>query len=285
MVDMNHLIQVTKSDGTKQLFEEEKLINSLTRSGASEQAIDDIVEQVEQHIKEGMTTKEIYNFAFSLLKKHSVRIAVKYSVRRALAELGPDGFPFEKFVARVFHAWGYETLTDQHVMGVCIEHEMDVVAWKGDTLAMVEAKFHNEFGLKSDVKVALYVKARFDDIQGNTFDYGGVKRKLTERWIFTNTKFTDQAIEYAICNKLKLVGWNYPTSGSLHSIIEEHKLHPVTCITALSHQQKMDLIGRNILTCSDIVKRKEILKEIGIRDENEVNKIVTEAQVVMGEIE
>lgn len=285
MAHMNHLIQITKSDGTKQLFEEEKLVNSLTRAGASDQAIDDIVEQVEQNMKDGMTTKEIYNFAFSLLKKHSVRIAVKYSVRRALAELGPDGFPFEKFVARVFHTWGYETLTDQHVMGACIEHEMDVVAWKGDVLAMVEAKFHNEFGLKSDVKVALYVKARFDDIQGNIFDYGGMKRKLTERWIFTNTKFTDQAIEYGKCNNLRLVGWNYPTSGSLHSIIEENKLHPVTCITALSHQQKKDLIGRNILTCSDIVKRKEILKEIGIRDENEVERIVAEAQVVMGDME
>ncbi|MEK7641517.1 MAG: ATP cone domain-containing protein [Patescibacteria group bacterium] len=278
---MNHLITITKSDGTQQLFEEEKLINSLKHAGASDQAIEEIIEQVERSMKDGMTTNEIYGHAFSLLRKHSVHTAVKYSVRRALAELGPDGFPFEKFVSRIFHAWGYDTLTDQHVMGACIEHEMDVVAWKDDTLAMVEAKFHNEFGLKSDVKVALYVKARFDDIALNEFDYGGTRRKLTERWLFTNTKFTDQAVKYGSCNNLRLIGWNYPSSGNLHTLIEELGLHPITCVTSLNHQQKKDLIGRNIITCADLVKRPEILTEIGVRSEEDIQKMLEEAKLIM----
>ena len=278
---MNHLITITKSDGTKQLFEEEKLINSLKHAGASEQAIDEIIEQVEAGMKEGMHTSQIYGYAFSLLRKHSVHTATRYSVRRALAELGPDGFPFEKFVARIFHTWGYETLTDQHVMGACIEHEVDVVAWKGDALAMVEAKFHNEFGLKSDVKVALYVKARFDDIAGNKFDFGGTERILTERWLFTNTKFTDQAVKYAACNNLGMVGWNYPTSGNLHTIIEQYKLHPITCVTSLTHQQKMDLVGRNVIVCADIVKRPELLNEVGIRSDADAQKILAEAREII----
>jgi hypothetical protein len=279
---MNHLISITKSDGTKQLFEEEKLINSLKHAGATDQAIEEIIDQVELSMKDGMTTNEIYGHAFSLLRKHSVHTAVKYSVRRALAELGPDGFPFEKFVSRIFHAWGYETLTDQHVMGACIEHEMDVVAWKGKSLAMVEAKFHNEIALKSDVKVALYVKARFDDIALNEFDYGGTRRKLTERWLFTNTKFTDQAVKYASCNELKIIGWNYPSTGNLHTLIEELRLHPITCVTSLNHQQKKDLIGRNIITCADLVKRPEILKEVGVRSEDEARRAVEEARLIMG---
>lgn len=279
---MNHLLMITKSDGTKQLFEEEKLINSLKHAGASPENIDEILERVEQGMKENMTTSEIYGHAFSLLRKHSVHTAVKYSVRRALAELGPDGFPFEKFVARIFHSWGYETLTDQHIMGTCIEHEVDVVAWKGDTLSMVEAKFHNEFGLKSDVKVALYVKARFDDIGQNEFDFGGKKMRLAERWLFTNTKFTDQAIKYGSCNNLNLIGWNYPNSGNLHTLIEQYGLHPITCVTSLSHQQKKDLIGRNIIICSDLIKRPEILKEIGVRSEDETGKIIGEAKEIVG---
>lgn len=279
---MNHLIYITKSDGTRQLFEEEKLINSLRRSGASDETIEEVIGQVETEMKDGMNTNQIYSRAFSLLRKHSVRTAVTYSVRRALAELGPDGFPFEKFVARIFHAWGYETLTDQHIMGSCIEHEIDVVAWKGKTLAMVEAKFHHEFGLKSDVKVALYVKARFDDIAGNIFDFGGIKRPLSERWLFTNTKFTEQAIKYGACTKVKMIGWNYPSSGNLHTIIDDYKLHPVTCITSLSYQQKKDLVGRNIITCADLIKRPEILKEIGVRVEEEVVKIIHEAKLIIG---
>lgn len=279
---MNHLIYITKSDGTKQLFEEEKLVNSLKHAGASDASIEEIISQVESSMKEGMTTSQIYGHAFDLLRKHSIHTATIYSVRRALAELGPDGFPFEKFVARIFHAWGYETLTDQHVMGTCIEHEIDVVAWKKGALAMVEAKFHHEFGLKSDVKVALYVKARFDDIAGNMFDFGGTKRSLTERWLFTNTKFTEQAIKYGACTKVKLMGWNYPSSGNLHTLIEQYKLHPVTCVTALSFQQKRDLVGRNIITCADMINRPEILKEIGIRSETEIGKILHEAKVITG---
>ena len=85
--------------------------------------------------------------------------------------LARDGFPFEKFVARLFNVWGYDTITDQTVMGSCVDHEVDVVAWKGNDLAMVEAKFHNEFGLKSDSKVVLYVKARYDDSGAHGFRF------------------------------------------------------------------------------------------------------------------
>ncbi len=279
---MNHLITITKSDGTRQLFEQEKLVSSLKRVGASPHTIEEVVDQVERDIKDGMTTSEIYGYAFSLLRKNSVHTAVKYSIRRALAELGPDGFPFEKFVARVFNAWGYEAITDQQVMGVCIPHEMDVVAWKEDKLAMVEAKFHNELVLKSDVKVALYIKARFDDIQGNVFEYGGVKRSLGERWLFTNTKFTEQAVKYGSCNNLNMIGWNYPVGKNLHTIIDEYRLHPITCVTGLTHQQKKDLVGRNIIVCSDIIRSPEILNDVGIHDEGEVQKIIEEAKLIVG---
>ncbi|MCX6718768.1 MAG: ATP cone domain-containing protein, partial [Candidatus Taylorbacteria bacterium] len=277
-----HLLTVTKSDGTKQLFEEEKLENSLKRVGASAEAIEDVVELVEKEMHDGMTTTEIYHRAFSLLKNHSHHVAIKYSIRRAMADLGPDGFPFEKFVARIFHQWRYETLTDQKVMGSCVEHEVDVVAWKDESLAMAEAKFHNEYGIKSDLKVALYVKARFDDIADNLFDYGGRKRKLNERWLFTNTKFTDKAITYGNCTGLKLIGWNYPDSGNLHEIIEQNGLQPITAITSLTRDQKKELIGRNVLVCMDLVGKPDILGEV-MRNGEDKEKVLTEAQIIIEE--
>ena len=277
---MNHLINITKSNGTTQLFEEEKLASSLKRVGASQEAVDDIVDQVEREMHDGMTTSDIYGRAFFLLRKHSMPTAVKYSVRRAMMELGPDGFPFEKFVARIFKLWGYEAVTDQTVLGVCVDHEVDVVAWKDDSLAMVEAKYHNEFGMKSDLKVALYVKARFDDIAGNTFDFGGKKRKLTERWLATNTKFTEKAVKYGECNNLKLLGWNYPVENNLHDIIQQNGLHPVSCLTSLSVQQKKDLAGRNVLVCIDLVGNPKILDDIGVKGEL-AEKVLTEAQIII----
>ena len=277
---MNHIINITKSDGTKEIFEEEKLISSLKRVGAHPEAIDDVVDEVEREMHEGMTTADIYRRAFILLRKHSMPMAVKYSVRRAMMELGPDGFPFERFMARIFQMWGYQTLTDQTVLGKCVDHEVDVVAWKGDSLAMVEAKYHNEIGMKSDLKVILYVKARYDDLSLTDFDYGGVKRKLTERWIATNTKFTDKAVKYGECNGIKLLGWNYPANGNLQQIIQENGLHPITCITALSHQQKKDLVGRNVLVCIDIVGKPGVLKDIGVVGEA-AERVLTEAQIII----
>jgi len=277
---MNKSITITKSDGTREIFREDKLENSLRRVGASPETVEQIVEEIGKQLRDGMTTQEIYGRAFALLHTNSTPVAIKYSIRRALFDLGPDGFPFEKFVARIFRMWGYETLTDQIVMGVCVPHEMDVIAWKGDDLSMVEAKFHNAFGLKSDLKVALYIKARFDDLAGNLFDYGGIKRKLTQRWLITNTKFSEQAIHYGECQKISLIGWNYPAKNNLHDIIEQNGLHPITTISSLSTQTKKDLIDRNILVCIDLINQPEHLHAIGITGV-EAEKVLNEARAIV----
>ncbi len=274
---MNHLIHITKSDGTTQLYEEEKLVNSLKRVGAASDVIDDVVDEVEKEMWEGIPTADIYHRAFELLKEHSAPAALKYSIRRAMFDLGPDGFPFEKFVARIFKVWGYDSITDQTILGICVEHEVDVVAWKAEELVMCEVKFHNDFGLKSDLKVALYVKARFDDIADTELEYGGTKRKLTDRFLFTNTKFTEVAIQYGVCKGLNMISWNYPHDLSLHKIIEDNGLYPITCLVSLSHQQKKDLIGLGVIVCPDIIENPGSLKAIGIHPEA--------TKVVMSEVE
>lgn len=276
---MNHLITITKADGKKELFEETKLIDSLRNAGGNEIIIEQILEQLNKEIYDGMPTSEIYSKAFNLLRSHSMPMAVKYSLRRALSELGPDGFPFEKYVAKIFQTWGYETLTDQTVLGVCVPHEVDVVAWNKEKLIMVEAKFHNELDLKSDLKVALYIKARFDDLKGNLFNYGGVQRKLDEGWLVTNTKFTEQAIRYGECNKLKMLGWNYPVRGNLQDIIEELRLHPFTCLASLSNVHKKALLQKGVVLCMDIYENQKVLSEIGMPVET-ANLVIDEIKAV-----
>lgn len=277
-------LSVTKSTGAKEPFDQAKLAASLKKVGATPQAVDEIVGEIEREMWDGIPTADIYARAFRLLRKHHHPTAIKYSLRRALFELGPDGFPFEKFVARIFELWGYEAVTDQTLAGACVEHEVDVVAWKQGTadLDMVEAKFHNEIGLRSDLKVALYVKARFDDLTDSVFEYGGVQRKLVSngRWLVTNTKFTEAAIKYGECKGLKMVGWNYPANRSLHQIMEQNGLHPVTALTTLSKQEKRTIVGLNVLTCIDLIGKPDILRQAGVRSDM-VEKVLTEAQFVV----
>lgn len=257
-------IFIVKADGTREEFRSDKLLDSLTRAGASDEVRDKIVHHIAREIEDGMSTNAIYRHAFELLHKFESPVAARYSLKRAIADLGPSGFPFEKFIAEIFKARGYETLTDQTVRGMCVSHEMDIVAWNENKLIMAEAKFHNELGLKSDLKVALYIKARFDDLKDEEFTYGGLKRHLDEGILITNTNFTTMAIEYCECAAVKLIGWNYPRVGNLHDMIEDASLHPVTCLTTLSGLEKKNLMEQGVVLCKSMREGDEPLLAAGL---------------------
>jgi len=258
-------IIITKANGKSEEFNPLKLENSLILAGSDQDTAQDIVEQITAGLTAGMSTSHIYKHAFSLLHNKQKIVATRYSLRRAIAELGPSGFPFEKFIAELLREQGYETLTDQMVLGECVPHEVDVIAWNDDKLIMAEAKFHNEFGLKSDVKVALYIKARMDDLKDNKFFYGK-ERNLDEGWLVTNTKFTETAIHYGECKGLTMIGWNYPKKGNLQDMIIANNLHPITTLSSLSGSQKNMLIARGIILCKTLKLDSGILHSLGFNE-------------------
>jgi hypothetical protein len=174
--------------------------------------------------------------------------------------------PFEGYIAEIYKAKGFEVATDQIIQGKCVSHEVDVVAWNENKLIMAEAKFHNELGIKSDLKVALYVKARYDDIHGIEYNYGK-RRKLDEGLLITNTNFTVKAVEYSECAGVKLIGWNYPSQGNLHDMIEDMGLHPVTCLTTLTNSEKKDLMENGITLCRNVRDSADKLMQLGLSRE------------------
>ncbi|MCR4311481.1 MAG: ATP cone domain-containing protein [Candidatus Taylorbacteria bacterium] len=254
---------IVKTDGTKEEFKSGKLENSLARSGASDEVREKIVRHIAREIEDGMSTTAIYRHAFELLHKFETPVAARYSLKRAISDLGPSGFPFEKFVAEIYKAKGYEILTDQIVDGRCVDHELDIIAWNENKLLMAEAKFHNQLGIKSDLKVALYVKARFDDLKEREYDYG-FKRRLDEGLLITNTNFTKKAIEYSKCAGVHLIGWNYPTVGNLHDMIEDASLHPITCLTSLTNGEKKVLMEKGVVLCKMVQESDEPLLAAGL---------------------
>lgn len=270
-------IYVIKADGTKELFDTKKLEHSLKKAGASSKTVLDIISHVTAHIDKEITTHDIYRHAFELLHKEEKPIAVKYSIKKAIQDLGPSGFPFEDFIAEIFRQKGFEALTGQIVKGFCVEHEIDVVAWTEQELIMVEAKFHNEAGTKSDLKVILYVKARFDDLRKVKFRYGR-ERDVDEAWLVTNTKFTSTAIEYGSCQGgIRMIGWNYPPVGNLHDLILESKLHPLTCLTSLNGREKKELLSKGIVLCKTVFLNPEILSDLGM-NEHDRKKVLDEIE-------
>lgn len=259
---------IIKANGEREPFDSRKIRRSLIRSKASSEVADAIVEQIEKEIENEITTREVYQRSFEYLREHQKGTAIRYSLRKAIMDMGPTGFPFEQFVGEIFRAKGYEVTTDFSAKGKCVDHEIDVTAWKGDELIMVEAKFHNDHGMKSDLKVALYVKARWDDIKEQEYSgFGDTKKKLTEGWLITNTKFTETAVQYATCQGMKLVGWNYPEEGNLQDLVEETGLHPITCLTSINPSDERRLMEAGIVLCKQAKENPDILKQAGLNEE------------------
>ncbi|MFZ2038751.1 MAG: ATP cone domain-containing protein [Minisyncoccia bacterium] len=277
-------IYVIKMNGERELFNPQKLHNSLYRAGAKQLVIEEVLKKIGKEVKPEMTTSEIYRLAFSMLHVEQKKTAFRYSLRRAVNELGPTGFGFEKFVAEIFKARGYETKTDQIVNGYCISHEVDVVAWDKDNLLMCEAKFHNDMDLKSDVKIALYVQARMEDLaKVNHSGFGTPDRKMTEGWLITNTKFSSAAIQYGMCRNLKMVGWNFPQITNLHSMIEVTRTVPITALQSLTQEEKQRLIGQGLVLCLQI-NSEVVLAKNGI-PKTKIKKVldeITEATNILG---
>lgn len=270
-------VLITKADGEQEPFDPSKLDASLTRSGASETLRKRIISHVSGELREGMTTEEIYRRAFEILRREeSVPVAARYSVKRALFDLGPSGFPFEQFLAEVLRAHGWSARTGVALTGRCAPHEVDVLAEKGGKRVGIEAKFHNDRGGKTDIKDALYVHARYEDLAKAPDPASHVD----EGWLITNTTFTRNAIRYAHCSNLTLIGWDYPHTNNLAMMIEAGGVHPLTCLTTLSESEKRRLLDNKIVLCKH-VQTPHLLTEYGVKPSH-IPDVLAEARQLCG---
>jgi hypothetical protein len=257
---MSHLL-VTKADGSTEYFKVEKLRRSLRRAGASPAEVNEIVVEITNSLQDGVQTQEIYRQAFTLLHKNRAPAAARYSLRRALFGLGPTGFPFELFLAKLFETDGYTSKTGTIIEGRCASHEIDIAAYRSDHSFVAEAKFHSRPGVKSDLQVAMYSYARLLDLKEAkicTEDICGIK----EFWLITNTKFTSAAERYGECVGIKLLSWDYPRNNNLHDRIQRAGIYPITVLQNLTPAQAETLINRGAILCMDIKNQPHILRHL-----------------------
>lgn len=272
-------VTITKASGIKATYSAEHLRRSLAKSGADDDTIDLVLSEIDKQLYEGMPTHKIYKIAFKLLRKASRHYAAKYRLKQAIMELGPSGFSFEKYIAAILKHNGYEVTVDVVVKGHCVNHEVDIIAKKDSTFFMVECKYHNHSGIICDVKIPLYIKARFEDIERQRKDNPGESLKLEQGWLITNTRFSDDALEYGICSGLKLVGWDFPKKGSLKEMIDVSGLHPVTCLTSLNKSEKQRLLDKKVVLCKELMDNRQILLDMNM-SASRLDAVVREANTL-----
>lgn len=257
-------ISVRKASGELEAFSEEKLYISLKNAGAGDSLIKWVIEHIKPQLKQGITTRKIYREAFKLLRRKTGTLAARYSLKQAIMELGPTGFPFEKFIGELLKRMGYNTLTGQVIQGKCVTHEVDVVGWNDQMQILVECKYHNTPGTICSVQVPLYIQSRFLDVKAVWEQMPENKEKNYRGWIVTNTRFSGDASDYGKCAGLHLVGWDYPRAGSLKELVETTLMFPVTVIPGLNKKQKQTLIQQDIILCSELAKDFSVLDQFSL---------------------
>ncbi|MDD5109822.1 MAG: restriction endonuclease [Patescibacteria group bacterium] len=275
--------RIKKATHWHELFQPEKIFRSLERAGAGKELATAVLGRLENKLTRGTSTADIATRVSLELDRLDRRVAARYRLRRAIMELGPEGYPFEKYVGKIFSHYGYAVKISQHIPGRCISHEVDVDAQKDGRRLMIECKYHNRRGVQSDAKVALYTWARFEDIRDRGAVVHGGGTTFDEGWLVTNTKVTSDALAFSRCVGLKVLGWDEPQQRGLQWIIESANLYPITCLPGLNAWQRRSLLQHDLLLCHEVIAQSARLSQIGFSTAAAAQLVIAARQVVGAE--
>jgi hypothetical protein len=104
-------------------------------------------------------------------------------------------------------------------------------------------------------------------------------RKFHQGWVYTNTRFTTDAIQYAECIGLGLTSWDYPKNNSLKYRIDMAGLHPLTALTTMTKAEKTKLLDKGIVLCKELHETPTLLNEIGV-DKTRHKKILEDSEAL-----
>jgi len=274
---MSEIIYIKKYSGELEPFSYDKLRMSLQKSGADNKTIEYIIKILIPELYDGITTKEIYKKAYRLLKKHNHINASKYSLKKAILDLGPTGYPFEKLIASLLTSKGYKTQVGVLLQGASVTHEIDVLAERDGNVFTIECKFHTNSKTVSNIIIPLYINSRFLDVQKKWNANPNKTTFLKQGWIVTNTRFTEDAINYGNSAGLVLLSWNYPKDNGISKKIDQYGLYPITTLTSLTKKEKTILIEEDIILIQDILVATNKLKQLRF-SAPKIEKVYSEAQ-------
>lgn len=273
-------ILIKKASGEKEVFDVSKLKNSLHRAGADNNSTNFIVSEILDWLYEGVTTKKIYSKAFSLLKRQSRLNALRYSLKQALLEIGPTGFPFEQLLGEIYRKLNYDVQVGVMMEGRCVMHEMDLIATQNNTQVLGECKYSKDQGKTVSVQVPLYVHSRIEDIlkirekeeKYEKFKFSGL--------VATNTRFTVDSIQYAKCVGLELLSWDYPSGNGLKDLLEREKVFPITILQNLTKNQKTEIMEKKIVSCRQLFNNASVIDNLEMTNAKR-QKLISELNDIM----
>ena len=268
---------VTKADGSKQLFDREKVAKTCLRMGADRRIAFEVADEVEARLYDGIPTRKVLQLIFRLLRKHKPAIRHFLDLKKGLSLMNSKP-EFEKFVQVLLVHHGFEVSPNRILKGKCVGHEVDAIARKDGVTYFVEAKHHSNYHTPTGLDESRIARAVLEDV-AEGFALGKSDVKIDRAMIVTNTRYSEHSRRYGKCRNILQIGWSSPKTLGLQNMIEEKKLYPLSCIKGLNSETKMKLVNSGIVLIKQLLEEEpsKLAEETGISRET-LKKVIEKAE-------
>jgi len=276
-------IFVLKADGSRQLFDKEKVIRTCLRMGVNRQVAYEVAEKIEQRLYDGITTGKILQMIFRFLPKYRPATRHLIDLRKGISLMRSKP-EFEVFVQLLLAHNGFEVSPNRLIKGKCVEHEVDAIARKDGVIYFVEAKHHENYHAPTGLDESRIARAVLEDVVEG-FSLGRSDLKIDQAMIVTNTRYSEHASRYGECRGILQVGWSSPMNFDLRGMIEEKKLYPLTCLRGLRSEIKEKLGDAGIVLMKQLVEEStyNLVKRTGLSNVV-LGEVVERTRAVMQEL-
>jgi Holliday junction resolvase-like predicted endonuclease len=270
-------VYVTKADGTRQLFDGEKIVRTCLRMGASRRIAEEVARKVEDRLYDGISTSKILQLTFRLLRKYKPAIRHVLDLRRGLSLM--DSKPeFESFVQVLLARNGFEVTPNRIITGRCAKHEVDAIAKKDGVTFFVEAKHHVSYHTPTGLDESRIARAILEDVTEG-FELGRSSLRIDRAMIVTNTRYSEHALRYGECRNILQIGWRAPANLSLQNLIEEKNLYPLSCLRGLKNENRTKLVNSGAVLIEQLFEETlpSLARKTGIQKET-LKQIIEKAK-------
>jgi len=258
------MVNVRKWDGTLEPFDRGKAVRTCHRLKLSQREAEEVVDEIERRLYEGIPSKSIMDMILEFGKSHRSHLGHMVDLREAMAAMRPKP-DFEQFVAILLQEAGYKTVTNQVLYGKCVDHEIDVIALKEGETIYVEVKHHTQPHTFTGLDTFLEVNSVFEDLKDG-YLAGRHSFNFTRPLLVLNTKVSDHARRYSACRGIGAIGWSIPEHAGIESMVHEKSLYPVTIFKGVDPKVFARLGDVGIFTVRQLAESdaREISRKSGI---------------------
>lgn len=271
------MVFVVKADGSKQLFEREKIVQTCLRMGADNNTANEVADKVQRRSYDGISTKTILQLIFTFMRHYKPTVRYLLDLRRGISIMEPKT-EFETFIRALLQNSGFEVTPNQILRGKCGEHEIDGIARKDGVTYLVEAKHHLSYHALTGLDESRIAWAVLEDVI-DAYTLGLTDLKIDRAMIVTNTRYSLHAVQYGSCKNILQIGWSSPQYLGLKDIVEKVELYPLSCLRGVSYEARLRLADAGIVLIRQLLE-KDVLaieKQTGL-PQAAVKSIVEAAQ-------